>query len=71
MINTQAKGNVEIELSNNGGYIIKSTTQEIIPVNNIQVKPIINNSRSKQQLFTASGLEEALQIAREQLQSFI
>jgi hypothetical protein len=31
----------------------------------------MNTTRNKQQLFIAGGLEEALQIAREQLQSFI
>jgi hypothetical protein len=71
MINAQAKGNVEIELSSNGGYIIKSTTQEVIAVKEIQIKSVMNTTRNKQQLFIAGGLEEALQIAREQLQSFI
>ena len=71
MINAQAKGNIEIELSNNGGYIIKSTKQEVVTTRSFPKADERTSTVHKQQLFTASGLEEALQIAREQLQSFI
>jgi hypothetical protein len=71
MINPQAKGNVEIELSNNGGYIIKFTSQEVIPVNDLKIQPVMNASRVKQQLFTATTIDEAMIIVREQLEKIV
>ncbi|HHT9136820.1 MAG TPA: hypothetical protein ACFYEK_06175 [Candidatus Wunengus sp. YC60] len=71
MINQQAKGNVEIEPSENGSYIIKSTSQESIPVSDLKIQPVMNASRSKQQLFTANNIDETMIIAREQLEKII
>lgn len=71
MINIQSKGNIEIEPSENGGYIIKVTSQEMIPVSDLKIQPVMNASRSKQQLFTATTIDEAMIIVREQLEKII
>jgi hypothetical protein len=71
MINIQSKGNIEIELSENGGFIIKVSTQEIIPVGEVQIKPVMNASRTRQQLFTATTMDEAMIVVREQLEKMM
>lgn len=71
MINIQAKGNIEIEPSENGGFIIKVSTQEIITAGEMQIKPVMNSSRTRQQLFTATAMDEAMIIVREQLEKMM
>lgn len=58
------KGNISLEISENGGFIIRSVKQ----------LPSLDGSRingSVNRVYTATGVEEALQIIREQLQSLM
>ena len=67
MINSQAKNNIEIESSDNGGFIIKVTGSD--PVHSALQFP--RGAIQRQSLLTAMTIDEVMIIVREQVEAFI
>jgi hypothetical protein len=70
MINPAASLNIEVELSENGGFIIRSSKPETVITQSLVGDRSIPTTRNrlKQTMYTATSIDEVLQIIREQLE---